>query len=364
MILQHRGLKAIFAIGILLLVCTLAGCNTIETTTQAGTDTADAASGQDGTPSPTAQISSNEALDSSEPEPSSLPDNTVSASPSPTIPVTPAVQPTVSPTPVVSPQPDDTVAVSPVPSPTVTMAPQPSVSPAPATPAQPEPTVPEEKKAEIVYPIKTFKHKTAIWLTFDDGGNRKAVQKALDVLEENDIQCTFFVVGQYLKANKDLWKKAVEQGHLICNHTQNHKWLSDLSSDGVKKEILEWEATATEVLGEDYVIRMKEEFPYLRMPGGAAANSKRVLGIISDLGYTPIGWNIETYYAVLRHYDLNKDPLDDITRSVASHVTKKASGGSIILLHFNPYDTGRLDEIITGIRDKGLTFELSPLSNP
>ncbi len=363
MILQHRSMRTIVIFGIFLLFCTLAGCNAIEAA-KAGT----AAPGQggspiDGAPTPTAQTPSNRALELSKPSPSSLPDNTAPAAPS-TV-VTPAVQPAVSPLPILSPQPGEAATASPVPSPAETQAaPQPSASPAPVTPTQPKTSVTEEKKEEIVYPITSFKHKTAIWLTFDDGGNKKAVQKALDILEQNDIQCTFFVIGKYLKTNKDLWKKAVEQGHLICNHTQNHKWLSDLSTDGVKQEILEWEASATEVLGEDYVKRMKEEFPYLRMPGGAAANSKRVLRIISDLGYTPIGWNVETYYAVLRHYDLNKDPLDDITRSVASHVTKKATGGSIILLHFNPYDTGRLDEIITGIQDKGLSFELSPLSNP
>ena len=32
---------------------------------------------------------------------------------------------------------------------------------------------------------------------------------------------------------------------------------------------------------------------------------------------------------------------------------RKQKGGSIILLHFNPYDTERLDEIITAIRKKG-----------
>jgi hypothetical protein len=34
------------------------------------------------------------------------------------------------------------------------------------------------------------------------------------------------------------------------------------------------------------------------------------------------------------------------------------SGGSIILLHFNPYDTTRLDDILEGILAKKLTMEL------
>lgn len=81
------------------------------------------------------------------------------------------------------------------------------------------------------------------------------------------------------------------------------------------------------------------------------------MGILAELGYTPVGWNIESYYAVLRKHDLKKDPLGDIAGDVVAHITKKASGGSIILLHFNPYDTTKLEAILEGILAKKLTIE-------
>jgi peptidoglycan-N-acetylmuramic acid deacetylase len=61
---------------------------------------------------------------------------------------------------------------------------------------------------------------------------------------------------------------------------------------------------------------------------------------------------------VLRHHDLKKDSLSSIAQDVTEHIVKKARGGSIILLHFNPYDTHNLEDIISGIRNKGLTIEL------
>jgi peptidoglycan-N-acetylmuramic acid deacetylase len=82
------------------------------------------------------------------------------------------------------------------------------------------------------------------------------------------------------------------------------------------------------------------------------------LQIVSELGYVPVGWNIESYYAVLRKHDLKTEPVAPIADEVYAHVSAKAKGGSIILLHFNPYDTERLDEIITAIKEKGLTMHL------
>ena len=131
-----------------------------------------------------------------------------------------------------------------------------------------------------------------------------------------------------------------------------------MNSEDVKKEILEWESVAAEIFGQEYLDKMKQEFPFIRLPGGAGNESKRVLRIVSELGYVPVGWNLESYYAVLRHHDLKNEPLAPIADEVFAHISKRVKGGSIILLHFNPYDTERLYEIITAIKEKGLTMHL------
>lgn len=294
-------------------------------------------------------------------EPDSSAAQSVSAEPTPTPEVTPLPSPesvlyeTSTPTlPVTqTPSSEPARAAEPTPEPEITQ-----ISSSGSVSVSPAPTLAAETGSEFIYPIKSFNDNTRICLTFDDGGNQKAVKKALEVLKKHEVKCTFFVIGKYLKTNEDLWKQAIEEGHLICNHTQNHKWLTQLNSEDVKKEILEWESVAAEIFGQEYLDKMKQEFPFIRLPGGAGNESKRVLRIVSELGYVPVGWNLESYYAVLRHHDLKNEPLAPIADEVFAHISKRVKGGSIILLHFNPYDTERLYEIITAIKEKGLTMHL------
>lgn len=215
------------------------------------------------------------------------------------------------------------------------------------------------KKADSVSDENGTDPIPALTITFDDGYDSKAVAKTLDILKKYNIKSTFFIVGEALKRNSELWRRAVQEGHQVCNHTQEHKSLSKLSLEDAKKQILDWEKTAASVLGEDYVRDMKEGFPYFRLPGGNGSQDEKLLAMINDLGYTVAGWSVETCYAVLRHYDLKKADINVISEDVVRHVTRSAENGSIILLHFTPYDTTRLEEIITGILGKG--FEIVPL---
>ena len=52
------------------------------------------------------------------------------------------------------------------------------------------------------------------YLTFDDGPTLKATPKILDILKEEDVVATFFVVGKHVKENPE--------GHFIANHGYNH----------------------------------------------------------------------------------------------------------------------------------------------
>ena len=60
------------------------------------------------------------------------------------------------------------------------------------------------------------------YLTFDDGPTLKATPKILDILKEEDVVATFFVVGKHVKENPELVKRAYEEGHFIANHGYNH----------------------------------------------------------------------------------------------------------------------------------------------
>lgn len=60
------------------------------------------------------------------------------------------------------------------------------------------------------------------YLTFDDGPTTKATGKILDVLKEENVKATFFVVGKHVKEHPELVKREYEEGHYIANHGYNH----------------------------------------------------------------------------------------------------------------------------------------------
>jgi len=248
--------------------------------------------------------------------------------------------------------------------------PLPTAGPRPVPTATPTPTVvpqevSREKVEKIQPPEQVDKIRRPVYrgdpdqkgvaLTFDDGFSAQAIQTTLEVLKANNIKGTFFVIGSQLQAYPDLWRQAVADGHEVCNHTYSHTYLSSLSGEAIKNELARWEGAAREVLGEDYVARMKKNFPYVRFPGGAGHNDEAVLIVMVEAGYWPIAWSVETYAAVLKKYkNLNTDPVAPIAQEVTAHIVNSARKGSIILLHFNAWDTLYLEATIRGIMDKGL----------
>ncbi len=213
-----------------------------------------------------------------------------------------------------------------------------------------------EKKANAVQKTIFKGAKTPyVALTFDDGYNEKLIIKVLDVLKKNDIKATFFIIGSVLDDYPQVWKRAINEGHQICNHTLNHATLTKLSDQQVKNEILGWETCVKKALGEEYLKKMKSEFPYLRLPGGGGNKSDRILAIAQDCGYKVIGWSLETNSSVINPMRKNYSA-DEIAKKVQQHVVNDCNGGSIILLHFNQYDITYIEGIVSGIKNRGYSM--------
>ena len=75
-----------------------------------------------------------------------------------------------------------------------------------------------------------------ITFTFDDGPFPEITPHVLDVLERHHVRATFFVIGRYLEGDdprtamaRDVLRRAVAAGHLIGNHTFDHKHLTEVS---------------------------------------------------------------------------------------------------------------------------------------
>ena len=70
---------------------------------------------------------------------------------------------------------------------------------------------------------ETESDKPIIYLTFDDGPSRNTAQ-VLDILKENNIKATFFVVNSDIDGHKELYRRIVNEGHTIGIHTYSHRY--------------------------------------------------------------------------------------------------------------------------------------------
>jgi peptidoglycan/xylan/chitin deacetylase (PgdA/CDA1 family) len=62
----------------------------------------------------------------------------------------------------------------------------------------------------------------AVYLTFDDGPIPESTPFILDTLREFGVKATFFMVGENVERYPDLYRRIVEEGHQVGNHTYNH----------------------------------------------------------------------------------------------------------------------------------------------
>ncbi len=80
------------------------------------------------------------------------------------------------------------------------------------------PVYSEEAKSKIdnIYKLETEEKKA--YLTFDDGPSSNVTPQILQILEEEEIKATFFVLGSRAELYPELVKQEYEAGHYIANH--------------------------------------------------------------------------------------------------------------------------------------------------
>ena len=74
-------------------------------------------------------------------------------------------------------------------------------------------------------------------LTFDDGPNAHYTPQVLDILYEQQVPATFFLIGEKFTGNELLIREIAASGHEIGNHTFSHPDLTQLDSRKIQWEI-------------------------------------------------------------------------------------------------------------------------------
>ena len=127
------------------------------------------------------------------------------------------------------------------------------------------------------------------YLTFDDGPYQLTYQ-VLDILKEEKVPATFFVLG---KDASDRYKRIVNEGHTLANHTYYHNIGKGLyrSSDSFMSQVNQLEDYLYNITG--YKTNL------VRFPGGSeTANTYNVkdeiINKLHDKGYKYVDWTCET----------------------------------------------------------------------
>ncbi|WP_440879326.1 polysaccharide deacetylase family protein [Tenacibaculum sp. C7A-26P2] len=163
--------------------------------------------------------------------------------------------------------------------------------------------------------IWCFKSSTQkAYLTFDDGPIPEVTEFVLDKLKKHNAKATFFCVGDNIQKHPSIFKKIIEGGHSIGNHTYNH-----LDGWKTKKKDYLNNILKTELLISNFnnVIQPK----IFRPPYGKIKNSQT--SALIKKGYKVIMWSL-----------LSGDFDKNISKEeCVSNILTKIKNGDIIVFH-------------------------------
>ncbi len=149
-------------------------------------------------------------------------------------------------------------------------------------------------------------------MTFDDGPSGHFTARLLDALEERGVPATFFICGYRVEQFQTLTGRIAEAGHEIGMHGDSHQFFTQMSAQGVCRDLCEAEEKIEKATGQKPTL--------LRPPGGKYDTSVLRQSICADLPI--ILWSLDT-----------DDWRRTDTNAIAAQIVRNAKNGDIILMH-------------------------------
>ncbi|TXL86507.1 polysaccharide deacetylase family protein [Streptomyces sp. IB2014 016-6] len=179
-----------------------------------------------------------------------------------------------------------------------------------------------------------------IALTFDAGPG-KDTPRLLDVLKEEKVPATFFLLGRnHVLTHPGTVRRIADEGHEVANHTWSHRVLTDLDRDGIREELSRTQKAIAKITGSE---------PTLMRPPQGRTNGD-VTDISRELGLSQVLWS-----ATAKDYATTDSDL------IEKRIVDDASADGIILLH-DIYDgtVPAVPGIIERLKERGYTFVTVP----
>ena len=142
--------------------------------------------------------------------------------------------------------------------------------------------------------------KKKVYLTFDDGPIPVITEKILNVLREQKVNATFFVVGKEIPGREYILKRIYDEGNSIGLHTYSHKFKKIYyDEDTFIDEMVETRKKISEV------IHMSASA--VRFPGGSSKHlTIKLLNKLHSNNMQVYDWNVDLYDGRKENISVNK----------------------------------------------------------
>ncbi len=192
-----------------------------------------------------------------------------------------------------------------------------------------------------------------VFLTFDDGPSQTVTPEILDILKQENIKATFFLLGSRVELKPDIVKREYEEGHYLASHGYSHVYSQIYASP--QSVLDEYNNCITAIRN---AIGNQEYNPHLfRFPGGyyggKYANIKKEASqLLEQNEVLHIDWNALTSDAA--GAKTTQEFIAELEKTVPKH------NSVVVLMHDAGNKTATaeaLPTIIKYFRDKGFEFE-------
>lgn len=195
--------------------------------------------------------------------------------------------------------------------------------------------------------------KKRVFLTFDDGPTLSVTPHILDLLKQENIKATFFVLGNRAKLNPELIQREFIEGHYIANHGYSHKYSQIYQNE---QTVLE-EYNYTEQCIQEALQNPDYHSKVFRFPGGSSGGYYHTIKmqakqLLRQNGIVSLDWNA-----------LSKDAegaktKEELLQNVIATIGNKSS---VVILMHDAYDKiltyETLPDIIQYLRENGYEFQ-------
>lgn len=203
--------------------------------------------------------------------------------------------------------------------------------------------------------LKNIYHtdKKVAYLTFDDGPSNNTHQ-ILDILKQNNIKATFFVLGSQVEVFPETTNRIYNEGHYIANHGYSHKYSSIYQSP---EQVLNEFNQCNQIVAK--TINVPEYNSHLfRFPGGSVGGKyaelkKQAITLLEQNDILHIDWNSLTG---------DSEKVNPTEEYLMDNLQKTTEGKNslVILMHdaqAKKITAETLPKVIEYLQQQGYSFE-------